>query len=129
MNSIDWTEIIMALIGLLGTIITLVLVPYFTAKTKDFKASLTEKQRSTFDYWVDVAVKAFEVYYKESGQGPVKKERVKKFIRDYIETKELNITEAQLNLLIDSAVEDLINKPWEEFTGVAKINREIQRCD
>jgi len=126
---IDWTEIIMALIGLLGTIITLVLVPYLNARTKDFKASLTEKQLDNLDYWVGVGVQAVENYFIESGRGPKKKEEVKEFIRGFITKNDLDVTPEQLDKMIDASVDNLINKPWEQFTGVKGITREIQRVD
>ena len=127
-QNVDWTEILLALIGLLSVIITGVLVPYFRAKTKDYRASLTEKERQTFDFWVDKGVLALELYIKDYGQGAIKKAQVKVFIRNFIETKELNISEEQLDILIDVAVNNLVRKPWEQLTEeekIAKKEREI----
>ena len=126
---IDWTEILLALISLLGVIITGVLVPYLNARTKDFKASLTEKQLDNLDYWVGVGVQAVENYFIESGRGPKKKEEVKEFIRGFITKNDLDVTPEQLDKMIDASVDNLINKPWEQFTGVKGITREIQRVD
>lgn len=107
---IDWTEILLALIGLVGVIISAVAVPYLRANT-------TEKQRENLEYWVDVAITAAEKHFEESGAGPAKKAEVKKFI----ESMGLPATDEQLDKLITSGVERLINKPWREFTGVNKL--------
>ena len=124
--NIDWTEIIMALLGLLGLLISGVLIPYINTKKELAKAQLTEEQRKTLDYWVGVGVTAFETYYKESGAGPRKKEEVKEFIRSFINGRDLDITTEQLDKMIDAAVQNLINKPWEQFTGVAGITRKAE---
>lgn len=108
---IDWTEILLALISLIGLLISSMLVPYLRAKT-------TEKQRENIEFWVGVAVMAAEKHFDLAGEGAAKKEQVKKFIRE----KGLNINDEQLDQLIDFTVEKLINQPWTEFSGLNNIN-------
>lgn len=104
---IDWTQILLAVISLLGVIITGVLVPYIRTRT-------TEKQREDVEFWVGVAVMAAEKQFDIGGQGAEKKEQVRKFIAD----KNINISDEELDQLIDFTVERLINQPWELFKDV-----------
>ena len=99
---IDWTQILLAVIALLGTIMTKVLVPYVVSLT-------TEKQRKNIDYWVKVAVIYIEENYPNLGE--VKKADVTKIIKDM----GLNITDLQLDMLIDAVVELLLNKPYNDI--------------
>ncbi len=80
-------------IPILGAIITYILVPYFKAKT-------TEKQRENIYFWVRVAVGAAEQIYKEKGQGAFKKE----YALNFLNGKGIEITEQQLDILIEAAV-------------------------
>jgi len=107
--NIDWTEIIMALIGLIGLLISGVLIPYLKSKT-------TENQREDIKFWVGIAVMSAEKQFDLAGQGQVKKE----YVKDFIRTKNLNITDEQLDQLIIATVEKLINKPWEQFAGITR---------
>lgn len=96
--AIDITSILVALIWLLGTIVTTVLVPYFKSKT-------TAEQRENIYFWAKLAVEAAEKIYKESGQGKVKKEYVKQFLADH----GIILDEAQLDVVIESAVMQMQN--------------------
>ena len=126
---IDWTEILLAVITLLGLIVTGVIVPFVKAKTENAKAQLTEKQRENLEYWAGVGVQSAEIYFEETGAGVRKKEEVTEFLLEFVADKGLDISNYQISVLIDAVVENLINKPWEQFTGVKGITREIQRVD
>lgn len=89
-------KIILALIGLLGSIITYVLVPYLKSKT-------TEKQRDNIYVVVLLAVRAAEQIYNTSGQGKFKKEYVIK----YLNSKGIKLTVEDLNMFIEAAVKEL----------------------
>lgn len=102
--NIDWTEILLAVISLIGLLITGVLVPYIRANT-------TKKQRENIEFWVGVAVMAAEKHFDLTGEGVAKKEEVKKFLK----AKGIKIPEEQLDKLIDFTVEKLINQPWTNF--------------
>ena len=90
------TNIILALIGLLGTIITYVAVPYFKAKT-------TKEQRDGMYFWVKTAVAAAEMIYNEKGKGLLKKEYVVAFLVE----RGINININELEVLIEAAVKEL----------------------
>lgn len=92
-------KLAVALIGLVATYIGSVLIPNIKAKT-------TIEQQKTIQFWVDVAVYASEQMYNGKGLGAKKKEEVLKFIND----KGFNVTEAELNMLIESSVKKLRNE-------------------
>lgn len=92
----DWTKVIEAFICLLITIVIAVIIPYVKAKIG--AESFDEVKK-----WVKVAVQAAELIYKEAGMGEMKKKYVEAFISDL----HLEITQAQLDTLIESAVLEL----------------------
>lgn len=98
MSGEAFVKIMTAVIGLIGAIITYVVVPYVKSKT-------TEKQRDNAKFWVQVAVNAAEQIYKEKGQGMIKK----KYVVDFLNEKGIAITDEQLDTLIESAVYE-VNK-------------------
>ena len=91
--AIDLTAVVVALIGVLGTVITTVLVPYFKSKT-------TEAQRGNIYFWAKIAVEAAEKLYTESGAGAKKKEFVKQFLAEH----GIELDEKQVDVVIESAV-------------------------
>lgn len=104
--NIDYTAITLAIISVIGAILTKVLVPYLRSK-------IDEQKLSEIKFWVDIAVMAVEKAFEtEPGMGEVKKYQVMDFI------KKLNppVTDEQLELLIDAVVEELINRPYIELT-------------
>lgn len=72
--TIDITIIVQALITLIASIITAVIVPYIKART-------TEKQQALLLSALNIAVKAAEQIYG-SGAGQEKKEYVLKYLAD-----------------------------------------------
>ena len=89
-------KIILAVISLLGTIITVVLVPYLKSKT-------TEKQRDNIYTIVTLAVQAAEQIYFKPGEGEKKKE----YVVNYLSSKGIKLTIEDLNLFIEAAVLEL----------------------
>jgi len=86
-------KIILALIGLLGTIITYIVIPYIKSKT-------TKEQRESVVFWVQIAVNAAEQIYIGEGQGKDKKQ----YVIELLNSKGIQITEDQLDVLIEAAV-------------------------
>lgn len=89
-------KIILAVIGLLGTIITVILVPYLKSKT-------TEKQRDNIYTIVTLAVSAAEQIYFKPGEGKKKKE----YVINYLSSKGIKLTIEDLNIFIEAAVKEL----------------------
>ena len=88
--------IIKVIIPVLGAIITYLIVPLIKQKT-------TKEQRENIYFWVKVAVQAAEMIYKEKGQGKLKKE----YVVTFLQSKGMNITMQELDVLIEAAVKEL----------------------
>mgnify|MGYP001442251267 CR=1 FL=1 len=84
------------IIPILGAIITYLIVPFIRQKT-------TKEQRENIYFWVRVAVQAAEMIYKEKGQGKLKKE----YVITFLQSKGMNITIQELDVLIEAAVKEL----------------------
>lgn len=91
--TIDITAIIVAFIGLVGTILTTVLIPYFKSRT-------TAEQRDNIYFWAKLAVEAAEKIFKETGMGKEKKAYVIKFLEEH----GIILDEDQIDVVIESAV-------------------------
>lgn len=89
-------QIALALISIIGALITYVLVPYLRTQT-------TEAKRKKMWNWVLVAVQAAEQLYKSPGAGQDKKA----YVLDKLNQKGIKIDAAQLDLLIEAAVYQL----------------------
>lgn len=98
-------KIILALITLLGVIITNVLVPWIKGKT-------SKEQRDNLTFWVKTAVMAIEKYYENQGHSGLLK---KSEVIDFIVSQGFDIEDEQLSLLIDAVVEEIVNKPAKEL--------------
>jgi len=84
------------IIPILGIIITGLIIPFIMQKT-------TKEQRDNICFWVSTAVKAAEMIYKEAGQGKLKKE----YVVNFLVARGINITEQELDTLIEAAVKEL----------------------
>ena len=93
-------QIILAVIPVLCTILTVYIVPYI-------KAKIGTENLSKYEYWVNIAVKAAEMIWTETGHGTDKKQYVVEFMNNMFNSKKIIITEEQINLLIESAVKNM----------------------
>lgn len=91
--TIDFTDIITALLGLCATLITVYLVPWI-------KQNADTKTLENIKLWAGIAVQAAESLY-DSGQGQKKK----KYVLDYLAGKGIKVDDAQ----VEAAVYELIN--------------------
>lgn len=92
----DFTPLFNAILTLLGVILTTYLIPLL-------KTKLTTDQLKKVREIVDIAVAAAEMLFKEGGSGAAKKEWVIK----YLESHGVDVDDAQINALIESAVYEL----------------------
>ncbi|MBQ2741912.1 MAG: phage holin [Oscillospiraceae bacterium] len=96
MNNIDITPIIEAIILLIATVISVVLVPWIKSKT-------TTAQRQELVEWAKIAVQAAEQIYLGVGRGEEKKAHVIEFLN----SKGLTFDEESINNAIEAAVKQL----------------------
>lgn len=96
MNNITF-DVLKIVISVCAALITVYAVPYLKALKED------SRYESLVDM-VEVAVRAAEQTFKQSGQGAQKKEEVLNFISEYMTTHGLSISSYQLNQLIEAAV-------------------------
>ena len=94
----DITPIIQAIIVLIGTIITCVLVPWIRSKT-------TKEQQEEIKQWVKIAVAAAEQIFVGQGRGEEKKQWVLEFLSKY----NLKIDLDAIDAMIEAAVWELKN--------------------
>ena len=92
----DNFNILQVVLAIVSIVVTGILIPLI--KTKISKTDLEKALVIT-----DIAVKAAEQIYKETGQGVIKK----KYVIDYIKKSGLNLTDNEINALIESAVKEL----------------------
>lgn len=92
----DITTIIEAVIALIATIITAIIIPYIKSKT-------TAQQQDEANAWVKIAVSAAEQIYTGSGRGSEKKT----YVTTWLSNHGITLDEAKIDALIESAVYDL----------------------
>lgn len=97
MTNSDITQIILALIGLVGALISAFLVPYIKAKT-------TKEQRDFAEKVIKEAVRAAEQIFDLGGQGIEKYDFVVKYIKAEFNLK---LSEKELKVLIEAAVNEI----------------------
>ena len=96
MNDLTF-NVLKIVVSVTFALISYYLIPVLKERVKEAKyKDLLEAVR--------VAVEAAEQTFKMSGMGKVKKEDVLAYVTDYLNKKNMNITEEQLDKLIESAV-------------------------
>lgn len=93
-------KIILALIPILGVILTGFIIPFI-------KEKIGTEKLAKYEYWVSMAVNAAEMLFTEPNSGESKKEYVVNFLNEMFNKKKIVITKEQLNILIESAVQEL----------------------
>lgn len=93
-------DLILAIIPVLGVIITGFIIPFI-------KEKIGSEKLAKYEYWVTTAVQAAEMLYTESGMGAEKKQYVVNFLNDMFNKNKIVITEEQLNLLVEAAVKQM----------------------
>jgi LL-H family phage holin len=91
--TIDLTDIIKAVVTLLGFIITGFVIPLI-------KSKITEQQYNNLLKWAKAGVLAAEQLWPEGGMGQEKKAYVKQYLKD----KGYDIDLQEVNIAIESAV-------------------------
>lgn len=98
--NIDITEIVVAVIGLLGIVITSVVVPLI-------KSKLTNSQWETIKNYALAGVQAAEIIFNAQGKGEEKLEWVSKYIETQCKTHGIEIDMDTVRVAIENAWKDL----------------------
>lgn len=93
-------QIILALIPILGAIITGFIIPFI-------KEKIGSEKLAKYEYWTKQAVKAAEMMWTESGCGEDKKRYVVKFLNEMFNKNKVTITEQQIEILVEAAVKQM----------------------
>ena len=93
-------KIILALISILGTILTGIIIPYI-------KEKIGNEKLSKYEEWAKLAVQCAEMIFVKQGMGESKKEYVVNFLNDMFNKNKVVITPKQIEILIESAVKEM----------------------
>jgi len=99
--SIDLTQVIVALIGLLAAIVTTVAVPLI-------KAKVGAAQWETIVMWAQAGVQAAEVLFQGVGLGDEKRSYVLEFIKNQCDQKGIRFDETAARIALEDAWKLLI---------------------
>lgn len=95
-------QVILTLIPVLGAIVTYFIVPFL-------KTKIGNEKFVQYKEWAILGVRAAEMIWRETGHGADKKAYVVDFLNDLFNKNKVVITEEQINVLIESTVQE-INK-------------------
>jgi len=93
-------QIILMLLPILGAIITGFIIPFIREK-------IGAEKLAKYEYWANLAVRAAEMLWKESGRGAEKKQYVIDFLNNMFNKNKIVITEQQIEILVESAVKQM----------------------
>jgi LL-H family phage holin len=93
---VDLTQIIVAVLSLMLSLVSAFLIPYI-------KEKVTAEQFATIKLWVKVAVQAAEMLYVGSGRG----EEKKKYVVEFLNSKGFTLNTEEIDNLIEAAVLEL----------------------
>ena len=98
---VDVTQIIVAVIGLLGIIVTTIVAPLIKAKT-------TTAQWANVVVWTKAAVQAAEVIYKGAGRGEEKRDYVLEWVATEANKRGMKIDTDTIKVALEDAWKQLI---------------------
>ena len=93
-------KIILALIPVLGAIITGFVIPFI-------KEKIGNEKLTKYAYWASMAVQCAEMIFAENGMGKSKKEYVIDFLNKMFNKKKVVITPEQIEVLVEAAVKEM----------------------
>lgn len=91
-------------ITFLGALITAYLIPQLKAKKELDTEEKRQKVILDAKFWVDMAVRSAEQLYKDMPKSGAEK---KQYVLNYLNSKGINLSMDELNVLIESAVKEL----------------------
>lgn len=96
----NWFNLILALIPVLGAIITGFIIPLI-------KEKIGFEKLVKYEEWAIQAVQAAEMIFSEKGMGETKKKYVVDFLNEMFNKNKVIITPKQIEILIESAVKTM----------------------
>ena len=96
----NWFNLILAIIPVLGLVITGFIIPLI-------KEKIGFEKLVKYEEWAIQAVQAAELIFNEKGMGKTKKEYVINFLNKMFNKKKTVITPEQIEILIESAVKTM----------------------
>lgn len=93
-------KVVIALIPVIGAIITGFLIPYI-------KSSISANKLNEIIKWVGKAVSAAEIFFNVPQSGTEKREYVIDFINKMFNSKKTVITTDQIRILLEAAVKEM----------------------
>lgn len=99
---VDLTDLINAVIALIGALLTWFFIPWLKART-------TESERQNLENWARIAVAAAQQLYWQSDG-----ETRKQWVLDFLEERGFNIEDEKVSAAIEAAVMDLHRGLTEE---------------
>ena len=93
-------QIILAAIPIIGAVITVFIIPLI-------KEKIGIEKLAKYEYWTSLAVRAAEMLWTESGAGVFKKQYVVDFLNNMFNSRKTVITEQQIEILIEAAVQQM----------------------
>lgn len=103
---VDLTQVVVAILTLIISMVSAFLVPYL-------KTKIGAEKLENIRFWVNIAVEAAEQIYAGSGRGKEKKEYVLKFLQ----SKGFTLNAEEIENIIEAAVLNLkINKKEEAYS-------------
>jgi len=95
-TNIDVTQIIVAIIGIIGVVITTYVIPYLKSKT-------STTQWDNILNWATAGVQCAEILYNGVGRGEEKKAYVEKYIQDMCNKAGIKIDADSVTVAIENA--------------------------
>lgn len=101
MEMVNLTQVVVAVIGLIGIVITTLIVPLIKAKT-------TAAQWANIVAWTQTAVQAAEVIYKGAGRGEEKREYVINWVTNKAKKHGIEVDVDTVRIALENA--------WKQMT-------------
>ena len=95
-----WFNLILALIPILGAILTGIVIPLI-------KEKIGNEKLAKYEEWATLAVQSAEMLFNEKGMGKAKKEYVVDFLNEMFNKNKIVITEKQIEILVEAAVKQM----------------------
>lgn len=105
-NTLVFNVLLALIVALIG-VITKTLLPYLKAKKDEATTTLRQTRWAWAADIVDAVVKAVEQTADEYMHGEVKKDTATRMIVDFFRENHIDLTEAQISALIETAVQEL----------------------